>query len=139
MRNMCYIENEGPAQEACSPWCAPAMVRANQKVMVIPGRARVSCRSGICKGGALLANDYLEAGVGVCAGNYASLRALARRLKQRREPCVVGGDFNLTENVIQQGGGAPAVRRRGGEACPGRARGVGEGHRLPLGAEGAGG
>ena len=72
--------------------------------VVVPGRVHVCWVAGVRRGGVLLGTVYLEAGVGLNASNVQALTLLARRLKQYQKEYLVGGDFNLTEEELRDGG-----------------------------------
>eukprot|EP00959_Pyramimonas_sp_CCMP1952_P433716 9082087-Pyramimonas_sp.AAC.1 len=65
-----------------------AEVQDQQAAVLVAGRAHLCWVSGVLGSGFLLANLYLEAGVGLNDGNVASLRRLARRLRQCRRDFV---------------------------------------------------
>ena len=62
-----------------------------QGAVVVPGRVHVCWVAGVRRGGVLLGNVYLEAGVGLNASNVQALTLLARRLKQYQKEYLVGG------------------------------------------------
>ena len=72
--------------------------------VLLEGRVHVLHFSGLVRGGIVLANIYLQSGVGVNAFNYKALSDLACRLKEFGRPYIVGGDFNCTKQELVKSG-----------------------------------
>eukprot|EP00959_Pyramimonas_sp_CCMP1952_P120188 2512966-Pyramimonas_sp.AAC.1 len=65
-----------------------AEAQDHQAAVVVDGRVHVHWVPGVCGGGFLLANLYLEAGAGLNLSKVSSLKQLARRPRQCRREYV---------------------------------------------------
>ena len=68
------------------------------------GRVLLLHHAGLVPGGVVVANIYLESGVGVKSFNSGASRDLACSLRRYGRPYVVGAVFNCTKKELDQSG-----------------------------------
>ncbi len=76
-------------------------VRGGRDPVLRAGRVQVLHHSGAVRGGVVVANIYLESGVGMNVANREMLRDLACRVKEYSLPYVAMGDFNMTKDELE--------------------------------------
>ena len=77
------------------------VVRGGRDPVLRAGRVHVLHHSGAVRGGVVVANIFLESGVGMNVANRDMLRDLACRVKEFSLPYVITGDFNMTKDELE--------------------------------------